>query len=567
MARGIEQRIDEYVQNVIANGTIPEDGIITDPKQKIELFTTWGADLWKNFPAYEVRKGLEYFNNKYFDSPYDINKFNFACFSFFTTFKEDYQQCWDRDFPFVLTVPNKTGSFEYKVDFKLLAEYIKQKGGYFFVKNNIFLYNSDLSIYEIVSNDELRGYIMDFVNALNCTLAKTSGIDGALKDVKSDSEHKIDFNAFNADRNIINFQNGILHLDTMALTPHSPDVLSTIQIPCNWNAEDKDLACPVFDGYLNDLSNGDSEIIRFLWQYIGLAISNIPGYITKQALFIYGEPNTGKSKIFDLLAKLLGNNNYTVTELSDLEGDFGTYSLLNKRLAGSPDMSYLNVTELRIFKQLTGGDDIKFKEKYKSPFDGKYKGVLLFCANDMPKFGGDKGEATYSRMIIIKCTNVIPKEKQDKSLIDKIYSERAAIVYKAVQALKQFISNGYRFDIPSVCESETRKYKLDNDNVMQFLDECTMLRQAQYKSYLDNCTAANIYTAYTRWVKNNGEKYQAPKSEFIKTACRFYGFGDKEDIKHKYNGGRYYKFTLKTEYYNLIGFPDLSSEDQHIKAV
>lgn len=566
MAENIKSIIDSFAQVLPPNenGTIH----ITDETRK-QIFDIWGLELWimQKLSAREVRKALEYANNKYFVPSFNAAEFDSSCFKLFAKNRENSPEVWNNDFPFVFAASNKWGEHEFKVDFKLLAEHVKQKGHYYFVNGNVYLYNSDLSIYEAVSNEKFRGYIMSFVNALSCTLAKTNGIDGALKDIKSDSEHSVIYDDFNADWNLINFQNGVLRLNTMELTPHSPDILSTIQIPCNWNIDNQPPACPVFDKYLKDLSSGNEEIIRFLWQFIGFTISNIPGYITKQALFIYGEHNTGKSKIFALLEKLLGDSNSTVTELADLEGDFGTYPLLNKRLAGSPDMSYMKVTELKIFKQLTGGDSIQFKEKYKSPFKGKYKGVLLFCGNKMPLFGGDKGEATYSRMIIIKCTNVLPKDKQDKIIVEKMFAEKEAIVYRAVQAVKQFIKNGYRFDIPSVCEIETQKFKIMNDNVMQFLDECTMLRQAQYTNYRDCCTTANMYTAYTHWLTENGERYQTSKSEFIKTACQFYNFKDVENIKHKYNGNWFFKFTIKPSCRHLIGFPDSTNEEEQIKAI
>ena len=43
----------------------------------------------------------------------------------------------------------------------------------------------------------------------------------------------------NADEDLINFQNGLLRVtaDTVQLLPHSPKVLSTIQIPCEWKEE------------------------------------------------------------------------------------------------------------------------------------------------------------------------------------------------------------------------------------------------------------------------------------------------------------------------------------------
>ena len=66
----------------------------------------------------------------------------------------------------------------------------------------------------------------------------------------------------NTDEDIINFQNGLLDLPSMTLKPHDPAVLSTIQIPCDWTG--KDTPTPVFDRYLETLSNGDPAIRTFL---------------------------------------------------------------------------------------------------------------------------------------------------------------------------------------------------------------------------------------------------------------------------------------------------------------
>lgn len=65
--------------------------------------------------------------------------------------------------------------------------------------------------------------------------------------------------------------------------------------------------------------------------------------------------------------------------------------------------------------------------------------------NRLPKFGGDDGKWIYDRIMVVECPNVIPKDKQDKTLLDKLYAERDGIVYKAVKALQTVIANGYRF--------------------------------------------------------------------------------------------------------------------------
>lgn len=560
MAENIKSIIDSFAQVLPPkeNGTIH----ITDETRK-QVFEIWGSELWimQKLSAREVRKALEYANDNYFVPSFNVSQFNTMCFHLFVSNAAASPECWERDFPFVFAASSKSGTPEYKVDFKLLAVHIIKSGKYIFVKDTTYLYD-DLGLYKLVCNDVFRGYIMSYVNALDCTLAKTSGIDGAVRDVKSDDSHRIDdLKPFNADTNIINFQNGVLRLNTMELMLHSPDILSTIQIPCNWSITGKIPACPIFDGYLNTLANGDVEIIRFLWQYIGVTISNIPGYITKKALFLYGAGNTGKSQFLELLSRLIGKSNFASTELKKLEEKFGTFCILHKRLVGSPDMSFAKIVEMKIFKNLTGGDDIDFEQKGKDPITNKYNGMLLFCCNDLPKFGGDKGDNVYERMIIIPCNNIIPPEKRDNGLIDKMYAERESIVNKAVQALKEFIANGFKFDIPTVCEKETRNYKLNNDNVLQFLDECTMLRKAQYTNYKDNCTTANMYTAYKRWIEENGERYQATKSEFINSACQFYGYTKKGEIRTKQGGIYFYRFTLKPNQYHLIGYPDLYYEN------
>ena len=41
--------------------------------------------------------------------------------------------------------------------------------------------------------------------------------------------------------------------------------------------------------------------------------------------------------------------------------------------------------------------------------------------NRLPKFGGDDGKWVYDRIMVVDCPNVIPKEQQDKQLLEKMY--------------------------------------------------------------------------------------------------------------------------------------------------
>ncbi len=260
------------------------------------------------------------------------------------------------------------------------------------------------------------------------------------------------------------------------------------------------------------------------------------------------------SKLLELLVMLLGKDNYTKLKLQNLEKDVhATFDLWGKRLAGSPDMQYAKVAELAIFKTLSGGDNINFNRKYADSFSGKFKGILMFCTNQMPLFGGDKGDHVYGRMMILKCENVIPVEKRDALIVSKMVLEAEGILPYFVSYLKKFIANGYHYDIPECCDIACEAYKVENDPVRRFLSECTQSR-TQKQIFKSELTKARVYQCYKNWCLVCKE-YTVSKSVFNMTLCQKYKVRDIAEITLKTNGGNeYYKpFTLTQAAINEYG--------------
>lgn len=143
------------------------------------------------------------------------------------------------------------------------------------------------------------------------------------------------------------------------------------------------------------------------------------------------------------MERLLGRGNFIGIDLKEIESRFGTGAVYGTRLAGSSDMSFLSVDEPKTFKKMTGGDSLFAEFKGQQAFEFIFNGLLWFCMNRLPKFGGDDGKWVYDRIMVVDCPNVIPKEQQDKQLLEKMYAERRGIVKKAVKALQTVIANGY----------------------------------------------------------------------------------------------------------------------------
>jgi P4 family phage/plasmid primase-like protien len=344
----------------------------------------------------------------------------------------------------------------------------------------------------------------------------------------------------------------------MARIPHSAELLSTIQIPCDWaNAP---AATPVFDSFVNTLVEGDGEIISLLLEFIGACLSNIKGWRMKKALFMVGPGDTGKSQLKSLVERLLGRGNFVSIDLKELEARFGTSNIYNKRLAGSSDMSFLTVDELKTFKKCTGGDSLFAEFKGQNGFAFTYNGFLWFCMNRLPKFGGDDGQWVYNRIMQIDCQQVIKSEKQDKTLLDKLYAERGGIVYKAVMALKTVISNGYRFSEPDSVARARAEYRTENNTVLAFWNAC-VVRRAEGE-ILDSCTTGKLYTVYKAWCADNSNRgYFKNAREFRNDICELLG-ANYDEITYRRKDGIFYRdYTLsddaKREYQHEYGVDPL----------
>ena len=101
----------------------------------------------------------------------------------------------------------------------------------------------------------------------------------------------------------------------------------------------------------------------------------------KKALFLVGDGDTGKSQLKSLVERLLGKGNFIGIDLREIESRFGTGAIYNTRLAGSSDMSFLAVVEMKIFKKTIGGDSLFAEVKGQQAFEFTYNGLLWFCMN------------------------------------------------------------------------------------------------------------------------------------------------------------------------------------------
>jgi len=389
---------------------------------------------------------------------------------------------------------NKFGQIE--LDRQKLYKHIKSQHIFYVTdKNCLFKYSE--GYYQPLSRKQtyniIKGYIPTEIRDKGDWVAIAEEFYTDSPDIKESD--------FNQDENIVVFNNGVLHLDTGQLLKHSPKYLVTRKVNGNYLPEAALDDAPVFSNFIHHLSqDGDEQftVVSLVLEFIGAVLSCVKGWRFKKMLLLIGPGNTGKSKLRELVMNLIGLENCVSIDLKKINERFGTGALHGKRLAGSGDMSYMAIEEMDTVKQLTGGDTLMAEFKGKDIFSFIYDGFLLCNANQLPYFRGDRGIHVYERFLIVICNNVIPKEKRDPLLLDKLLMEKDIIASVSMRYLRDAIQRGYIFSESDSMKSAREEYIVNNNSLLAFVKEgCeigqgTILRSQFNRMYKIWCKINNV---------------------------------------------------------------------------
>lgn len=417
----------------------------------------------------------------------------------------------------------------------LLADAFEKTTNYVQIHNNndnkedLYIFKN--GVYELCSNNMVESEIRKFIPLGLCN---PDMLTKARKLLMTKSRHMKNLDELNTDENYINFKNGLYSIKQKELLPHNPDLLSTIQLDCNYCPDAKNM--PVFEKYLNDLCTDTTGIIddskkQLLQEWTGLLLSNIPVFKVKQCLILFSPlGNTGKSQYTSLLAGFFDSKFISTVPLDKLGDRFHTSYLQGKRLNVIGDQQHTNITTSSIFKQLTGGDEIISECKGKQATSFKYQGGLVFCCNDLPCFTDDKGEHMFERMCIIPCMNVIPPPERQSNLLQLMLQEKSSIINWALDGLHRLIDNQFHFTECDASKNVLSEYRQNVDTLYRYLSEkCEITGNSS-----DRIKKTDFENDYIAWCNRN--EYNAINKRHIKDRATKNGI-----ICGKVDGHFYYK--------------------------
>ena len=333
-------------------------------------------------------------------------------------------------------------------------------------------------------------------------------------------------------RRYILFKNGIYDLEEKKLLPHSPEYVISNQIPWDYNPN---AYSEIVDKTLNKLACNDHQIRTLIEECIGYCFYRDSKL--GKCFILTGEKNNGKSTFIFMLNNLLGDDNYSSVDITNLARELDIASLANKLANIKDDIAdnYMDGLNVSLFKQVATGNRCRGKFLYNDPFDFYPYATLIFSANSIPRIKDPTGAVT-KRMVIIPFNAIFTSDDPD---YDPFINEKLCqpecmeyLVKIGIDALiKVIMRNG--FSDCDASDKEMEIYKVNNDSVLSFILE--------YGSEnIENQTISSVYSAYELHCSNNGLKpnTQIMMSKKIKTALGY-------DVKRNRINGKLYSVYVK----------------------
>jgi P4 family phage/plasmid primase-like protien len=270
---------------------------------------------------------------------------------------------------------------------------------------------------------------------------------------------------------VMNVANGLLNTRTRTLERHSPNFLSSVQLPVSFDAEAK---CPSWDWFVEAVFPADAQPIA--WE--------IPAWLMKpktplqKAILLLGEGANGKSTYLAGIVTFLGRQNCTAISLQKLESDrFAAARLVGKLANICPDLPSSHLTGTSVFKALTGGDTVGAERKYRDSFEFLPFAKLIFSANQ-PPHSDDSTHGFFRRWLVVQFTrvfeegaaNTLSREDLDELLSSP--NELSGLLNHALDALARLEDEGF-----TQSESMVRawdEFRRETDPLSVWLDRCTI---------------------------------------------------------------------------------------------
>lgn len=401
--------------------------------------------------------------------------------------------------------------------FDKFAEYIRDKANIVKINNQLHMYRDGIYV---DSRELIESEMIQHIKGLN--RAKRTEVLEYLNILITESKEQ-------SSPHLIAFKNGVYDVINDTLLPFSEKYIITNKINHNFNPAAKS---ELVDDTLDKLACGDEEIRALLEEAVGYCFfrRNELG----KSFVLVGDgtrekgASNGKSTFLTTVKALLGEDNITSLDMSELNQKFQNAELFGKLANIGDDIDDGYIPNSAIFKKLVTGERIQVQRKGERPFEFNNYAKLLFSANEIPKIK-DRGGAIQRRLVIVPF--LAHFSKNDPDFRPYITTELQApenleyLIQLGIQGLKRVLTNN-AFTESDKVQMQLEEFEETNNPLVGFFKENPELE-------VENQTNTRIYSLYTEYCLANNH-HALSKIAFSKQIKQRFGM----EIVHKHVDGK-----------------------------
>ena len=271
---------------------------------------------------------------------------------------------------------------------------------------------------------------------------------------------------------------------------------------------DLDKKAPTWKKFLNEITDGNKELISFLQRLFGYALSGSGTYHIFPVF--YGSGRNGKGTLMETIASILTLELAIAIEVAVLEqkrfsnGHGPTPTIADvkgKRIVWADEWDESKVLDTATVKSWTGGNTLSGRDLYKSNSRFKSSHVLFLLTNNIP-MTKHRDQAYMDRLLLVEFPNrfvdnptKVNEYQVDRTLCDKLWRERPGILAWMVRGYLEWLKQG--LNPPDCVKPQHYHAKLVTDQVKEFmLGACERIEGSKEK-------VGTLYKRYKYWCSLN----------------------------------------------------------------
>lgn len=283
---------------------------------------------------------------------------------------------------------------------------------------------------------------------------------------------------FDQDPYLLNFTNGTVDLRTGAIKAHDPGDRISCLIP---HAYDPAATSPLWDGLVTRCVACDptGQTAEFLMRTLGYML--LGRNIEQRIVFFVGPKRTGKSKIVEIVARVLGPDYAWVSQPKlvtrsrwGTHHDSETWSIRGKRYVAISETDAAMDLDEAVVKNLTGASTLSVRRLHAAgEVQAFVTWAIIIGTNEEPNVER-WDDAIARRTIKIPSGPSLDPTEVDLDLEEKILTTEvegvlASLVRGAVRWSTQREAHGTGLTMPEAVARATQEFENSNDHVAEFI--------------------------------------------------------------------------------------------------